>query len=155
MEADIPDRSRLSLLQLMQLVVFCAVGFACVAPMLHLWQAGVIQHREAWGLLIVALFEAIVVPLVWIGLSFILVRPGAWRDRVILALLLPPVCVGLGIASWILFTYNIPAYGNPLDPADKRVGILSIVANIIAILLLTAATLFLMLLLRRKLKTER
>jgi hypothetical protein len=152
---DIPDRSRQSLLQLMKLVVFCAVGFACVAPMVQNWQAGSIQQRKIQGLLVIALFESILVPLVWVGLSFLIVRRGIGRDRLILALLLFPLTVVLGIMCWILFAYNIQYHVNLLGSPNQRGRIVPLVGNIVAILLLFAAILILTLMLRRKLKTGR
>jgi hypothetical protein len=92
---------------MMKLVVYCAAGSACVTPIWRLRQMGAVGGGT------VALFEAIVVPLVWTGLSFILVRRGAWRDGLITILLLWPVSVVLAIAGWMLFAYTIPAYGRP------------------------------------------
>ena len=140
---DIPNRSRLSIIGLMKSVVFCAVAFACVAPMLHLWRIGVVDGGSAQGLLIVALFEAVAVPPVWVGLSLCLIRRGAWRDGLITSLLLCSVSVALGISCWVLFLYTIPAFGNPLDPPESRVGITSMVLHVAIILSLAAATLFL------------
>jgi hypothetical protein len=133
----------------MKLVAFCAVGLACVAPMLNLWRAGVVQGGSAKGLVSVALFEAVVVPLVWGVLSFALVRRGGWRDRLITALLLGSASVALGAAVWLLISYTIPAYGNPDVAPESRLGVASLALHIMAILALFAAALFLSLRLMR------
>jgi hypothetical protein len=148
-ESVSPNRSRLSILQWMKSVVFCAVAFACVAPMLHLWRIGAVNGGTAQGLVFVALFEAIVVPLVWVGLSWCLIRRGAWRDGLIAALLLCSVSVALCIACWFLIGYTIPAYGNLYDPPDTRVGARFLAIHVSAILALAAASSFLALRLRR------
>ena len=129
---------RLSLYQMMKLVVYCAVGSACVAPMWRLWRLGVVGGGTVNGLISVALFEAIVVPLVWAGLSFIMVRRGAWRDGLISILLLWPVSVALAYAWWILFAYTIPAYGRPYGTDAAALAV-----HIAAIAALTASAAFL------------
>jgi hypothetical protein len=43
MESTGTDRFKLSLVQVMKLVVYCAVASACAAPMVRLWQIGVVQ----------------------------------------------------------------------------------------------------------------
>src|SRR5580693_4816637 len=110
----------------MKLVAFSAVAFACVAPMLNLWRAGVIQGGTTQGLVLVALFEAVVVPLVWVVLSFALVRRGGGRDKLITAFLLGSVSVALSAAAWLLISYTIPAYGNPKVAPESRLGVASL-----------------------------
>ena len=149
MRMDIADRPGLSIVGLMKSVVFFAVAFACIAPMLHLWRIGVVNGGGTTGLIYVVLFEAIAIPLAWIGLSFCLIRRGARRDVLITSLLLCSVTVALGIACWMLVTYTIPAYGNPLDPPESRVGITSMVVHVTVVLAMAAAALFLTLRLRR------
>lgn len=149
MEPNNPDRPRRSLLHVMKLVVFCAVALACVTPMLHLWRAGFVLGGGPQGLIVVALFEAVVVPLVWVGLSFALISRGVWRDGLITAFLLCSVSVALGMACWRLIAYTVPAYGNPYDPSETRVGVSFLTLHIMAILALAAASLFLMAQLRR------
>ena len=80
MRAEICDRSRLSILQLMRVVIFFAVAFACVAPLVRLRRVGVVQGDSVQGLLFIIIFEAVAVPLVWVLLSFVLVRRGTGRD---------------------------------------------------------------------------
>jgi hypothetical protein len=149
MKVESPGQTRLSIIQLMKVVVFCAVAFACVAPMLHLWQIGVVNGGTAQGLLVVAIFEAIAVPLVWAGLSLCLIRRGDWRDGLISLFLLCSVVAALGVSCWLLVAYTIPAYGNPLDPPERRVDISSVALHVLIILSLSAATLFLSLRFRR------
>jgi hypothetical protein len=134
----ITKRLRLSLLQVMKLVAYCAVGSACVAPMWRLWRMGVVGGGTVQGLVSVALFEAIVVPLVWAGLSFILVRRGAWRDGLIFILLLWPVIVALTFAGWMLFAYTIPAYGKPHGTDAAAISV-----HAVAIAALVASAVFL------------
>ncbi len=145
-----PRRLALSLLQVMKLVVFAAVAFACVAPMLHLWQVGVVQAGTATGLIVVALFEGIAVPLVWAGLSFALIRRGPWRDRLITAFLLGSVAVALGVGSWLLVAFAIPDFLDTSRPADRRLGVSALALHVGVILALAAAMLFLSLRLRRR-----
>ena len=68
--------STISILQLMKCVVYCAVASACVAPMFQLWRVGVVGGGTARGLVSITFFEAIVVPLAWVGLSACLIRRG-------------------------------------------------------------------------------
>ena len=138
-KTNIPNLSSLSLLQMMKAVIFCAVAFACISPMLRLWQIGVVQGGTARGLVSVAIFEAVVVPLAWAGLAFVLIRRGTWSDGQITALLLCSVSVALGFACWALIAYTIPALWNPYE----RAGISSLALHATVILALAAATLFL------------
>ena len=92
---------QLSMFQAMKLIVFCAAAFACVAPIVRLWAIG----GPVGGGGTVFIFSAIAVPSVWASLSFVLVRRGTWRDRLILSLLLFSVSAALvtaiGMLSWI------------------------------------------------------
>jgi hypothetical protein len=128
---------------MMKLVAFLAVGLACVAPMLNLWRAGVVNGGTAQGLVSVALFEAVVVPLVWVALAFVLVRPGGWRDQFITALLLASVSAALGIAAWMLIRYTLPAYGNPNVARESQLGLAPVALHVTVILTLFAAALYL------------
>jgi hypothetical protein len=132
-------RLRLSLVQLMTLVVYCAVGSACVAPMVRLWQNGVVNGGTLQGLVSVALFASVLVPLVWVALSLLVVRRGAWRDGLICALLLCSVSVSLGVASWWFFSYTYPVHGNPF----KRLLIVALALHLFVILSLIASILWL------------
>ena len=135
MPADSAGRWNLSIFQMMKLVVFFAVAFASVAPMVHLWQAGAVH-----GLLSVAIFGAVLVPLGWIGLSVILVRRGPWRDALILCLLLCSVLVALATACQPLVFQLIPA----LRRAGTRWDVVTAMSiNSLIVLILAAASLFL------------
>jgi hypothetical protein len=103
-------------------------------------------------LVFVALFEAVVVPPAWVGPSFVLIRRGAWRDGLVAALLLCSVSVALCIACWLLISDTIPAYGNPYDPPETRVGVRFAAIHASAILALAAANSFLAIRLRRRCK---
>jgi hypothetical protein len=150
MEANAPVRLKLSLLQMMKLVAFFAVAFACVAPMLNLWQAGFVDGGRPQGLVFVALFEAVLVPLALVAVSFVVIRRGDWRDGLVTTLLLCSVLAALHIACWLLIGYTIPAYGNPYDPPETRVGVRFLAIHVSAILALAAASLFLAIRLRHR-----
>lgn len=90
---------QLSLMQAMKLVAFSAAAFACVAPIVRLWKL----TGPPWSGISVVIFNAVAVPLVWVALSFVLVRRGDWRDRLVLSLLLCSVSVALAAAAWMLF----------------------------------------------------
>jgi hypothetical protein len=136
MESATTRRLRLSLVQVMKLVVYCAVASACAAPMVRLWRIGFVNGGTFQGLVSVVLFEAVLVPLVWVGLSLLLVRRGASRDGLICALLLCSVSVALGIACWSLFAYTLPVYGNAF-------AWVALLLNAMVILTLIAAMLWL------------
>ncbi len=128
-----------SILQLMKCVAYCAVASACLAPMFDLWLAGVVDGGSVRGLVSIGLFEAIVIPLAWVGLTFCLIRNSAWRDALITTLLLCSICVALAFALWTLGTYTIPAYRQ----SSNGVEITSLCAHVIIILILVAGALLL------------
>src|SRR5262245_39768291 len=107
-QLDTPAPSTLSILQLMKLVVFCAVGFGCVAPLWQLWQAGALPGGRIEGLLFVALFEMAAVLLVWVVLAVVLIRHGAFQETLIVGLLLTSISVFLVFWCWAFFAYTIP-----------------------------------------------
>ncbi|MCZ6657557.1 MAG: hypothetical protein O7C67_09695 [Gammaproteobacteria bacterium] len=88
-------RLRLSLLQTMKLVVFVAAGLAFVSTVLRDSGSSVVSS---------VLFSGVAVPLLWVALSFILIRRGPRRDRAILLLLIFSVSVTLVAAIWILWS---------------------------------------------------
>jgi hypothetical protein len=142
------ERRGLTILQMVKLVAFFAVALASVAPMLNLWRAGVVSGGTARGLVDVALFEAVVVPLVWVALSVVLVRRGGWRDQLITALLLASVSAALGIAAWLLIIY-LPAYCNPNVAPERLLGLASLALHGTVLVTLSAAALYLTMRLRR------
>jgi hypothetical protein len=77
MESVTTHRLRLSLVQAMKVVVYCAVASASAAPMVRLWQVGVVSGGGLKGLVSVVLFEAELVPLLCAGLSLVLIRRGS------------------------------------------------------------------------------
>lgn len=143
MQADDPERSRFTLFSMMKLVAFWAVGCACVAPMLNLRRAGAIGGGPTQSFAALAVWSAVVVPLVWAGLSFSLIRRGAWRDRLILALLLSPVATALVLAIVFLFGYTLAVYNNPNISPEDRIGLPSLALHLATILTLGAAVFFL------------
>ncbi len=91
-----------------------------------------------------AIFESVAVPLVWAGLSFVLIRRGGWRDRLITGLLLCSTSVALAFACWLFFAYLIP------DSIRKsRVDFSSTALFVLVIFLMAGAVIFLSLRLRR------
>jgi hypothetical protein len=137
----ISTKINLSIYQMMKLVIFFAVAFASIAPMVHLWQAGVVEGGAERGLVFVAIFGAVLVPLEWIGMSLILVRRGPWRENLIVCLLLCSVLVALGTACWMLIYHFIPALRRISVRGDVVTSILIALA---VILVLSAASVFLM-----------
>lgn len=93
---------RLTIAQIMKLVVYCAVACACVAPMMRLVKVSGGLHGPVGPTGIVGLWAAITVPLVWAGVSFLMIRPGRVRDQIILAFLIIPVGMMLGLGTWML-----------------------------------------------------
>lgn len=143
MQADISGRPALSLAQLMKFVVFCAVACAIVVPILGAWRShGGIRTGDFVD---IALWVAIFVPLAWIALSLVLVRRGAWKDGLILALLLCPVTASLWVAFLVLFTYAIPSRSDPLVAPKDRADVHFLIMNLVIILVLSCADLFLLL----------
>jgi hypothetical protein len=133
-------RLNLSIFQMMKVVIFFAVAFASIAPMIHLWQAGVVGGGGLTGLVSVAVFGAVLVPLEWIGLSLILIRSGPRRDTLILCLLLCSVLVALATACWMFLYQLLPAYRR--GAARWNIAIPMLIASAV-IVILTAATAFL------------
>src|SRR5690348_15605858 len=140
MEARGPSLLRLSLAQAMKLIVFCAAASACVAPMVHLWEAGAIKTTERLAFAVI--FEAVAVPLVWALLSFILIRRGIWKDRLIAAFLLGSVSVALGFATYS-FIFFTGIYRSPLGAPRSWRGLLGLVFHFAIVLALGAAFVFL------------
>jgi cytochrome bd-type quinol oxidase subunit 2 len=92
-----PHRPKLTLLQMMKLVVFAAAASLCMAPMARLAEAGVVP----WPFVLMG--EGVGIPLVLALVAFPLVREGPNKDWLIRALLFTSVCMGLGIAIYPLF----------------------------------------------------
>ena len=128
---------RLTLLQAMKLIVFCAAAFASVAPMVHLWQAGVARGSA------VVLFEAVVVPLVLATLAFILLRPGPRKDCFIISSPLCSISFALGFAAYSFWSFTLPTFWNAqVHPRDRTSGA-GLATHIAAILALSAGFAFL------------
>jgi hypothetical protein len=140
MPVSFASRTNLSIFQMMKLVIFFAVASASIAPMVHLWEAGVVGGGGLTGLLTVAIFGAVLVPLEWIGLSLILIPRGTWRDTLIICLLLCSVLVALGTACWILMYQLVPVSRRTAARWDVVIG-MSITSAVI--LVLGAASVFL------------
>jgi hypothetical protein len=89
-------RPRLTLRQVMKLVIFGAVASMCLAPMMRLAENGAVSWPFA------LLLEAVAIPLVLAVAVFPLVRKGPLKDWLIRALLLTSTGIGLGAAVYSL-----------------------------------------------------
>jgi hypothetical protein len=137
MDENPGHRPRWSLTGAMKLVVFCAVGSACVAPTVRLWEAGVAQ----WSAVVA--FEAVALPLVLCGVAFAILRRGPARDRLMAGLLFVSVSVALGLATWLFFAYRIPTFLDPQISPVSRSGWGDVALHAAVILALLAALVFL------------
>jgi ABC-type spermidine/putrescine transport system permease subunit II len=90
---------QLSLMQAIKLVAYCAAAFAFVAPLLRQWKT----DDSPWSGMSVFIVSAVAVPLIWVSLSFLLVRRGLWSDRLIFSLLLCSVSVALAADIWMVY----------------------------------------------------
>jgi hypothetical protein len=86
-----PLRFSLSLRQMMKLVIFAAAESMCLAPMVRLAEAGIVDW--SW----VILGEAVAIPVVLALVAFPLVRRGPYKDWLIRTLLLISVSIALGL----------------------------------------------------------
>lgn len=91
----------LTILHLMKLVAYLAVGMAILGPMIR-----IIESTQG-PMLAVFVFGAVAVPLAWAALSFVMIRPGPTRDRLVLANLLGSVSSALAFA---LFMFTVMVY---------------------------------------------
>ena len=103
-----PRIPSLSLLQMMKAVAFAAVAFACVAPLLRTWQMGAINGGAQSGLIAIAIFGGVAIPVAWTGLAVLLIRRGAWRDQLVTSFLLCSVWVALCFALWTFAAFSVP-----------------------------------------------
>jgi hypothetical protein len=91
-----PCALRLSLLQMMKLVMAAAFVSLCLTPVTRLALAGVVP----WDFLLMG--AAVAVPLCAAIAAFPLVRPGPGKDRLIRTLLFSSVCAALVVAIYPL-----------------------------------------------------
>ncbi len=89
-------RLRLTLRQMMKLVIFAAIASASVSDCLA--QAGLVSLLPSWST--VYLWGDVVVPLVSALVAFPLVRKGPLKDWLIRSLLMTSVAVALGLAIY-------------------------------------------------------
>lgn len=85
---------RLTLTQLAKLVLACAVACACIVPTTRLAQQGIADTRQ------MIFVNAMIVPLVWAVLAFLLVERGRRRTLTVDVLILWTVAVPLGLLGW-------------------------------------------------------
>ena len=91
---------RLSLFQMMKLVVFGAIASTCIAPAYRLAEIGV-GTWSTWLIL-----EGVSVPLVLALAAFPLVRKGPFKDWLIRVSLIVSVAVALGFAVYLLIFFS-------------------------------------------------
>ena len=142
LSAHSANRWQLSIRQAMKVVVFVAVPLGFLSPILR-------GSQPVVGLFV---FCGVAVPLLWTLLSFVLVRRGPRKDRVILLLLLCSVTVALAIAAWVLGSFGMHLSQDPADITHKWRELCLIIGVATT---LVAAWAFLISRLVRRLKTER
>jgi hypothetical protein len=81
---------------MMKLVIFAAAASICLAPMVRLAEAGVVEWQ--W----VILGEAVGIPVVLAIVAFPLVRRGPFKDWLIRTMLLTSVSIAMGFAVFSL-----------------------------------------------------
>src|SRR5262245_24370211 len=86
-----------SLVQILKVVAFCAVGLACIGPMVRL------AANSGTSVTAALLFIGVAVPVVWVALSRLLVRRGIHREQLILLFLLCSATTALTGASFIAY----------------------------------------------------
>lgn len=140
----LPRISSLSLSQMMKAVAFAAVAFACVAPLLRNQ-----QDVTGWtwrGMVAIATFGGVAIPLAWAGLAALLIRRGPWRDALIIRFLLSSASVALAFAGWSFLQHVPTASGDPVE-RPVRALMATLLSGIIGVL--GAACIFLIRRLRR------
>jgi hypothetical protein len=86
----------LTIAQMMKLVVFGAAASVCLLPMKPLVEEGVVTWPT------VLLWEAVAIPLAQAVVAFALVKPGRFRDGLILAMVGISLAVGFGVAIYLI-----------------------------------------------------
>ena len=89
-----PDHLHLSLLDVVKVVLACAVACACITPSFRVVQYGMAQVRD------VVIIDAIIVPLVFVLCCFAMVRRGPRRESLIAGLILSSASVALVALAW-------------------------------------------------------
>ena len=140
-------RNQLSVFSMMKLTLAFAVACACIAPYYRLWSLGIVNPRQA------VIGVAIVVPLVWAGLSFVLIRQGHLRSATIAVMLL---CVGsVSLAYVVRITYPlVERYGYNHASTIRPLDIPGFVTAVLGIPVLSGLLVYVAFLLRRALRAE-
>jgi hypothetical protein len=129
--AQIP-RLRLSLTQMMKLVLFAAVASATVAPMAQLKEAGVIPNLSA-----VVLWGGVAAPLACAVTALLVIQPGPSKDWIIRALVLVSVGFALGAAIYFealavyLATRGQGLYGFSFIETTAVIVVLGVAAGVL------------------------
>jgi hypothetical protein len=89
-------RLTLTVGQMMKLVVFGAAASMCLLPMQPLVEEGVITWQT------VLLWESVAIPLSQAVVAFALVKPGRFRDGLIVALVVTALATALGIVTYYM-----------------------------------------------------
>jgi hypothetical protein len=94
--------------QMMKLVVFGAAASLCLLPMRPLVEEGIVTWQT------VLLWEAVAIPLSQAVVAFALVKPGRFRDGLIVALLLASLVLAFGVVLYYM-TWGAPS-GSAVTP---------------------------------------
>ena len=127
---------QLSLKQLSKLTIACAAACAIITPTARGIQFGMIDART------VVIINVILVPLGWIALTLLMVKPSPSRTTLLALLGLAPVGTLLGLMVWALLPliHRILFSGmwnySPLDLLGFFIGIVVIPLLAVALLVL-------------------
>lgn len=116
-------RLTLTIGQMMKLVAFAAAASMCLMPMRPLVEEGVVTWQT------VLLWESVAIPLSQAVVAFALVKPGRFRDGMIVAMIVTALAMALGVVLYYV-TWGAPS-GSAVTP-----GFLLAVLALLAIPLL-------------------
>jgi hypothetical protein len=117
------------------LVVFAALAFACLAPLVHL-----AENNGRWSIVIIG--GVVVVPLVWALAAFPLVRKGLFKDWLIRALLM--VAVSVAFALHVFFAVMSTRGVFLRLSQEERFEYITLAGIILAVIVLGFALIFLL-----------
>jgi hypothetical protein len=120
-------RLTLTVGQMMKLVVFGAAASLCLLPMRPLVEQGVITWQTA------LLWESVAIPLSQAAVAFALVKPGRFRDGLIVALVVTALVMALGVVTYYV-TWGAPS-GSAVTPGFLLVVLGLLVGPLLAVLL--------------------
>ncbi len=130
---EFPAMLRLTLAQMLKLIVFCAVGLA--VPM-ALTTPGVPGHSQAT---LVGVVSLMLVPLAWAVLTLGIVTPGPARDRLVVGLtLFALTTLMLGLGAMFVLIVRLRAQGQPVGTAGAPWILLAVVLSLLGAWVLLA-----------------